>query len=442
MRATRDSSRLMRAVSPLVVTREFDRRRHSLRGHIQTRGENIHRIYISLGKDPGNPGKYKLYTETAHGKKEEAQARLTELLHQFNIGEFADSGDMTFGEFLDYWLEVYPCDDSTRDCARLVVNKHIKPALGAMPLKKLTTLHIQSYFNKAKRRDGREGKLSANTLRGQFRVMHWALSQAVEWNLLARNPAHGAKPPREEKGKGRALTPAELARFIEVAQHYRYGLLYVTAAATGMRPGELTGPRWQDVDLDQGFIFVRQALKKPGRKPRFGEVKNETSRRLLRMPRAIIEALRKRKEQCDAEKAFFGSQYHDHDLVFYTLHGNPIGRSDANKYLDAILERAGIPHVRFHDMRHSNATWLLLSGVDVRTVAAHLGHAQTSTTLDIYAHVISAVQEQTANAIDGLFSAVQQEPEGKNVVKIRQKRGSNLGRSAANNRERRIQSRS
>lgn len=408
-----------------------------MRGHIQTRGENTHRIYISLGRDPSRPGKYRLYTETVHGTKEKAQARLTELLHQFNIGEFADSGNMTFGELLDYWLEVYPCEDSTRDWARLVVNKHIKPALGAIPLKKLTTLHIQSYFSRAKRQDGREGKLSANTLRGHYRIMHWALNQAVEWNLLAKNPAHGARPPREEKGKGRALTPAELARFIEAARHYRYGLLYVTAAATGMRPGELTGLRWQDVDLDRGFIFVRQALKKPGRNPKFGEVKTETSRRMIRIPSAIIAALRERKEQCEAEKAFFGAEYHDHDLVFCTLHGNPIGRSEANRYLDAILKRAGIPHIRFHDMRHSNATWLLLSGVDVRTVAAHLGHAQTSTTLDIYAHVISAIQEQPANAIDSLFAAIQPgaEAEGGNVVKIRQKRGCNEVRSSARKRE-------
>ncbi len=402
-----------------------------MRGYIQERGPGTYRIRISLGWDP-KTRRYKEYSETFHGSKREAEARAGELVAKLNATMLPDPGRMTVGEYLDRWLEEAQFRPRTAGWARIIVEKHLKPALGHIRLRKLTALHVQRYFRTAARQDGREGTLSANTLRGHYRLLHSALAQAVNWKLLSENPADGVRLPSADTSSARALSPAELARVLEVAKGYRYGTLYLAGAATGMRLSELLGLRWQDVNLEQGLLFVRQTLERPGRNATFGEVKNKTSRRVIRLPKVLVDALRERRAEYESEKAFFGASYHDRDLVFSTLHGNPISSSTVNKCLDTILRRAGVPHVRFHDLRHSNATWLLLSGVDVKTVSAHLGHAQTSTTVDIYAHVLAAVQDKTARVIDELFGDELPEGAGRNVAKIRPKTRDREGRSAGN----------
>jgi len=126
---------------------------------------------------------------------------------------------------------------------------------------------------------------------------------------------------------------------------------------------------------------------------------------VLPIPPDLTQALRELRARYESEKEFHGKLYSDHGLVFCTLHGNPISRSDADHYLARVLEVAKVPRVRFHDLRHSHATWLLMSSVDFRTVSSHLGHAQTSTTMDIYAHVISAMQDKASQAINSVITA-------------------------------------
>lgn len=375
-----------------------------MRGSIQQRSPNTWRIFISLGWDPVAK-KYKRYTETFHAeKKGQAEARLADLLHRLNIERLPQPGKLTFGEYLDRWLEESPYEGRSREWYSMVIEKHIKPALGGIRLSKLTPLHIQGYFRKAARQDGRAGALSKNTLNGHFRVIHTALNQAVAWNLIPSNPADSVKPPQREHTKGRALTPKELSQMLAAAEGRRYYALLLVAVATGMRSGELLGLRWQDIELDEGLIYVIQKLEKGGRRPEFGDVKTDASRRILPISQDLSDALWELRARYGKEKSFFGDDYHDHGLVFCTMYGNPITRSDADHYLARVLEVAKVPRVRFHDLRHSHATWLLLSGVDFRTVASNLGHAQASTTMDIYAHVISAMQDKASQAISSVIS--------------------------------------
>lgn len=371
-----------------------------MRGYIQPRGKDTWRIFISLGWDPVEK-RYKRYTETFHAEdKKQAEARLVELLHQLNIGEFADPGKITFGELLDRWLLESSFRPRTKEWAQMVINKHLKPALGNVPLAKLTPLHIQSYFRQAQRKDGREGSLSPDTLHGHFRLIRSALNQAVAWNLLAKNPAKGVRPPERKPSGGTALEPEELNKLLAAARGGRYEALYLAAICTGMRLGELLGLRWEDVDLDNGIIFVRKSLEKPGKQTTLGEVKTKKSRRRIRIPHQLGEALRALKDRYEKER---GGYEVDRGLVFCTKKGNAIGSTDADRRLKRILEKAGLPHIRFHDLRHSHATWLLMNGVDLRTVAEQLGHAQESTALQIYAHVLSAMQRKTAEVMENIL---------------------------------------
>ncbi|MGE5584447.1 MAG: tyrosine-type recombinase/integrase [Bacillota bacterium] len=384
-----------------------------MRGYVQQVGYRKYRVFISLGPDPMRPGKYKQFTKVIHGTEGQAHRFKNKVIREIEAGEFADPGKTTFGELLDRWVRECPWEETTREWARIVVNKHLKPALGAIRLAKLSPLHLQSYFRTARRQDGREGPLSSETLHGHYRVMHAALAQAVQWRLLVRNPADGVKPPKRGGTAGRVLSVEELGRVLEVAKGYRYYPLYLAAVATGMRSGELLGLAWEDVDLKAGLIHVRRALKKPGRKPVFGDVKTPRAKRILRIPPDLAEALRVRRDEYEREKQFFGADYTDRSLVFATIYGNPIGREHADRYLKRILELAGVPRVRFHDLRHSHATYLLLAGVDLKTVQTQLGHAQASTTLQIYSHVLAAMEQRAAAGIAEVLEAARHEDEGK-----------------------------
>lgn len=380
-----------------------------MRGYVQQLGKRKFRIYVSLGPDPARPGRYKKHTKVVHGTRVDADRVLNKIIHEIESGEFADPGKMTFADLLDRWVRDCPFEDSTREWARMVVEKHLKPALGGVRLAKLSPLHLQGYFRTARRQDGREGSLAPGTLHGHYRVMHAALAQAVEWRLLAKNPADGVKPPKRPETPGRALSVEELGSMLEAAKGYRYYPLYLAAVATGMRSGELLGLKWEDVDLVAGLVHVRRALKKPGRNPKFGDVKTSKSRRVLRIPLDLADALRARRAEYEREREFFGPRYTDRGLVFATLYGNPIGRTDADRYLRRILEVAKVPRVRFHDLRHSHATYLLLAGVDLKTVQAQLGHAQASTTLDIYSHVLAAMQTRATAGINEVLEAARRD---------------------------------
>lgn len=378
-----------------------------MKGYIQQRKKGVWRIFISLGRDPVT-GKYKRHTCTYHAeKREDAEAHLVKLLHQLNIGDFVEPSKLTFGGFLDRWLQESSLGDESKEWYRMVVDKHIKPILGNVRLDKLSPLHIQSYFRRVQRLDGKGDSLSPNTLHGHFRVIRAALNQAVEWGLLSKNPAKRAKPPKRTQSGGRALSPEEFLRFYAIAENMRYGPLYLIAIATGMRQGELLGLRWDSVDLDAGLISVNQALKKPGRNPKFGEPKTPKSRRLVRIPEHAVPVFEKLKARYEEEREFY---VEDRGLVFCTKSGNPVAKTDIDRRLKILLEKAGVQRIRFHDLRHCNATWLLLKGVDLKTVQEHLGHADPNTTIQIYGHVLAALSREPARTFDSILKDANRSP--------------------------------
>ena len=170
-----------------------------------------------------------------------------------------------------------------------------------------------------------------------------------------------------------------------------------------MRQGELLGLKWDDVNLNTRLISVNQALKKPGWNPKFGEPKTPKSRRLVRIPEYVMPVFEKLRARYEEE---CGSYVVDRGLVFCTKSGNPVAKTDIDRRLKKLLDRAGISRIRFHDLRHSNATWLLLQGVDVRTVQEHLGHADPTTTYQIYSHVLAALSKEPAKTFDSIIASV------------------------------------
>ena len=362
---------------------------------------------VGLRPDGGRDRRF-VYADT----REEAQAALRKLLVERDKGILADPGRQTVGQFLTSWLKdvVKPSlrPQTYRSYAG-VVNKHINPALGKIRLVKLSPQHLQRFYREKQDED------LTRTVRLCHSVLHRSLGQAAKWGLIPRNPASLVDPPKVSKKEFRPLSPEEAGRFLEAAEDDRFYALYVLAITCGLRQGELLGLTWENVDLDKGTLQVRYQLQWVKQEPAISgkrkeptwvltEPKSAKSRRTVTLPQVAVQALKTHRVQQVAEKLRLGEVWQDFGFVFTTPIGTPQDASNLRRMsFQPLLERAGVPKIRFHDLRHTCATVLLAQGVHPKVVQEQLGHSQISLTLDTYSHVLPALQQEAANEMDKMF---------------------------------------
>jgi integrase len=361
---------------------------------------------ISRRKDGRWEGRYYVPTEDGpkrkviYGKtRAEVSEKLTKALSDCASGIVYDNENITIGEYLDVWLKgsVYgSVRQSTYDRDTNLVNNHIKPVLGSLKLKKLNSAHVQNFY-----RNRLDTGLSASTVRKIHDILRRGLAQAVDWHLTQRNVADVVKPPRPVPKEIVALSTDETRRLLDAAAEDRLEALYVLAVHTGMRQGEMLALRWQDVDIENAVLSVRRTLTRRGGKVAFGEPKTKKSRRSIRLTPQAVDALRAHLERQLRDMEILGDHYQDQGLIFTTDTGAPINPSNLRqRSFTPLLKRAGLPHMRFHDLRHTCATLLLSRGVHPKFVQELLGHATVAITLDTYSHVMPSMGDATAKAME------------------------------------------
>ena len=227
-----------------------------MRGHITKRAKGSWTIILDLGRDPAT-GKRKQHWGTVRGTKRDAEKKLAELQHQMYTGAFVKPSKLTVGDFLREWLQSYVATNvraATAEGYRIIVERHLVPALGGMVLSELRPSHLQGYYAKALKEGRRDGKggLSARTVVHHHRVLKEALSHAVKWGHTGRNVADAVDPPRAVDREMNALDPGGVERILEVARGTMYFPLIHLATFTGMRRSELLGLRWKDADWNKG----------------------------------------------------------------------------------------------------------------------------------------------------------------------------------------------
>jgi integrase len=308
----------------------------------------------------------------------------------------------TVSQFMQSWLTATKPKLRERTWVRYeqYVRLHIVPSLGKLTLTKLTPQHVQRLY--AERLDA---GASPTTVHHLHAVLHRALKQAVRWNLVARNVADLVDPPRIAHHEISTLDPADAQRLIAAASEDRLEALYVLALTTGMREGELLGLRWRDVDLDNDAVEVRGSLQRVPSGFVLAEPKTARSRRRVGLTPTAVAALRRHRVRQSEERLSLGGGWkNDLDLVFVDEAGAPI---DASKFLRnsfaPLLKRAGLPVMRFHDLRHTAATLLLGRGVHPKIVSEMLGHAQIGITLDLYSHVTPTMQREATAAMEAIL---------------------------------------
>jgi integrase len=236
-------------------------------------------------------------------------------------------------------------------------------------------------------------------------LLHNALKQAVRWRVLNVNPADAVDAPRVERKEFRSLDADEANQLLETARTDRLRALYVTALTCGMRQGELLGLRWTDLDLERGALAVRQQVMRVGGEWRFSEPKTKAGRRVITMPAVAIDALREHRRQQLEERLRAGGQWRENGLVFTNRVGNPIEKQNLmRRSFWPLLDCAGLPRIRFHDLRHTAATLLLAEGLHPKVVQERLGHSTIAVTMDVYSHVGMTLQREAADTLDRLFA--------------------------------------
>ncbi len=309
----------------------------------------------------------------------------------------------TVKEYFTSWLETMKMSLRPRTWKRYeqYVRIHLLPTLGATTLSKLSAQQLQMLY--AARLKAGSSRTSIHHLHA---VIHKALDAALRLSLVQRNVSELVDPPRIQHHEMATLSPEQAKVFLEAAVGDRFEALYVLALTTGMRQGELLALQWRDVDLEGGTIQVRASLQHTGSEFVFTEPKTAHSRRRVALTRRAIEALRlHRLRQLEERNALGDVWSKDYDMVFPNSIGGPMEDTHLRqREFWPLIKRAGLPPMRFHDLRHTAATLLLGQGINPKIVSEMLGHSQVSITLDIYSHVTPHMQKLAADAMDEVLS--------------------------------------
>ena len=351
--------------------------------------------------------------KTVYGRtRAEVAKKLNRALADSEDGHIFNDEGLRVGEYLESWLEssvrgnVSP---RTYTNYRLQVRRPLAPALGRIKLKDLTPFKVQGLY-----RSKLDSGLSNASVRYTHAVLHRALKQAVKWSLVPRNVAEAVDAPRVRREEITPLSHTQSRAFLTAAGGDRFEALYVIALTCGLRQGELLGLKWSDVDLGAKTLRVNRQVQRQrdGDGLVFAEPKN-ASRRTVPLTATAVEALRRHGKRQAEERIRVGSLYEDAGLLFASETGTPLDAQNVvNRSFKPLLKRAGLPSIRFHDLRHTCATLLLAKGVHPKLVRSLLGHASIGITMDLYSHWAPAMGDQVAAAMEDVLQREDSKAEG------------------------------
>ncbi len=336
--------------------------------------------------------------------KAEVRAKIRELARRAELGLSLEGGRQTTSVYLERWLESvarHRVRSTTFGRYAQLIRIHALPTIGDIPIAKLTGQHLSTLYG-----DRLAAGQSARSVEQLHNVLHSAFRQAVRWDLITRNPADLVSPPRPKRPEITALTADQARTLLDAAAGDELEALYVLALTTGMRQGELLGLTWAAVDVAGARLEVRASLvRRRAAEWSLEDPKSQRSRRRVSLSAAAVAALRSHRVRQAEARLRVGRDWEDNDLVFTDAWGRPLdGRHVTGRAFRRLLERAGLPRTRFHDLRHTAATLLLASGTHPKLVQELLGHSTIALTLDVYSHVTPSMHDEAANTMDRILA--------------------------------------
>jgi integrase len=337
-----------------------------MKGSIQKKGKIYYAVIALNGKRKwfkGGPA------------KKDAQKVLNEKLPEIDKGTYKELPKISFGEFTEIWKRDY-ADTSLKPSTKKAFDDTIKrlllPAFSNVQISSISTGQLQAYVS------GRAKVVKPNTVRNELTVIKLLLKHAYRWDYIKHNPTENLERPKIDKPEIEILTPDEIEPFLKEAER-PYKTAFLTAFLTGLRAGELWGLQWSDVDWNSNQIHVRRSLWNH----QFQKPKTKNALRRIDLTERLIRELKLWKLACPVSA---------HDLVFpspegyATMHNNVMKR-----FFYPALRRAGLRQVSFHSLRHSNASFRIHVGQNIKYIQNQLGHASISMTMDVYGHLFNDV---------------------------------------------------
>ena len=256
---------------------------------------------------------------------------------------------------------------------------------------------------------GKEKKLSQETILHHHSFISTMLSRAVEWQLIPSNPCDRVKPPKVEHKEAKYLDEIQAAELIKCLYneplHYR--TIIMLLLYSGMRRGEVCGLEWSDIDFKNNLISISKSnLYLPGKGIFEDTTKNKTSERVIRIPQDMIDLLKEYKVEQNKQRLSVGDMWKGSKKIFTTAFGAPIHPDSVTSWFSKFIKKYNLPNIHLHSLRHTNATLLIANGTNIRTVANRLGHADTSTTSNIYAHAIKTADEMAAETLANILNPI------------------------------------
>ena len=358
---------------------------------------------------PRGDGRWVSYLRMPDGRKrfftgrtrEIVKERLGEAQRQAQAGRLVTGPDQTVALYLERWLEegvrnsVRP---KTYENYELCVRR-LLPELGRVRLRALTPEHIQHALGNLIRRG-----LAARTVRQVHMVLRCSLKQAVLWRLIANNPSDAVKAPRAERKEMRTLSEEQVRSLLAATAGTRHHSLWIFLVTTGVRLGEALALKWADIDMVEGTATIRRALQRHrGVGMVFVEPKSSRGRRTVPFPPETLAALAAQRIDLNRERSQTGKLWYENDLVFPSPDGRPRDLTYLSYTFHRGLERAGLPRLRIHDLRHTAATHLLTKHVHPKVVQELLGHSTIAITLDTYSHVMPALAKEASTYMSSLL---------------------------------------
>ena len=366
---------------------------------------------VDVGADPVT-GDRKQKKKTFKTKKD-AEKWVSDTIAEVNRGTYIEPAKTTVRDWLTDWLKSYGKQNlapTTYQGHKMIIEKHLIPELGGIPLSDLKPKHIRDYHSKALESGRKDGKvkllgpgLSATTVNQHHRVLREALQHALELEMIARNPADAVKPPRKVKHEIKFLPVEDANKIINLFKGTYLFVPVFLAVTTGARRAEILALSWPDIDLEKGIANIRRGLyttKEQGLF--FKETKNKTSQRAVDISPEVIRNLKAHKKEQSREKLALGGGYDDSQLVCSLQNGKPIIPATLTKRFQEVTKKAGYK-VTFHQLRHAHASFLLQQGDHPKVVSERLGHSNIAITMDLYSHVAPTLQKEAAAKLDKLL---------------------------------------
>jgi integrase len=391
-----------------------------MRGNIQRRGKNSWRLKIDIGRDAN--GKRLYDRTTVQGKRADAEAKLNDMLAAIGKGAHVKTSRVTVAEWvnqrLDAWVAAKEIGGTTEEGYRDAVARYVVPYLGTRTVQSLKPLDLERWHHKLRAKG-----LSARTISGAHKVLGKALREAAKYDVVVKNvtsaPAGGQAPPSVPRTEMQILSEPEVAdllakldkrhqsrrgRPIQLGRTFRTKI--ILALFTGIRRGELLALRWRNADHEAGVLKIREALEETKLYGlRFKSTKTGAGRRDITLPDIAADALREhRREQLEVRMRMGAGRLSGDDLLFPALNGGPQSPNNLSGDWREFRLGAKVADIGFHNLRHTHASMLIASGVDIVEISKRLGHADPAITLRVYAHLFRADDSRSAAAINAALA--------------------------------------